>query len=230
MARKPAKITYQDQTHTLNEWSELTGIHPQTLRNRLKDGWKPEEILTPHPGDAITITYKGKTKTAREWAERLNINCSLLCRRIENGWLPEFAFKNLTDEELNKQEIERLREEYLEKERIEWQKMSLAIEKADIRAEKERQEYFARLREEKRTQEITEQQKVEVYSQAFIERYVIRIEMEKDKLAQWYVELQSSKPEEKEKQAYIENQTQSLMAKEKYLELWHEQLNTRITP
>jgi hypothetical protein len=40
-------ITLEGKRRCLAEWSELTGIHYQTLWNRLnKHGWTPEEALT----------------------------------------------------------------------------------------------------------------------------------------------------------------------------------------
>ena len=38
-------ITYNNQTHTLKEWSEITGIKYNTLHSRHKAGKPPEEVL-----------------------------------------------------------------------------------------------------------------------------------------------------------------------------------------
>ena len=111
-AKTPILITYQGQTHKVNTWSELTGIPHQILRQRLQNGDKPEDILSPCPWNETTITYQNKTKTCAEWAKSLKISESLLQRRIEDGWLPEFAFQNLTDEALAKEETEKLKSVY----------------------------------------------------------------------------------------------------------------------
>lgn len=60
--RSNINITYGDQTHTLAEWSEMTGINYNTLKNRYHDGWKPEDILTvPNLGQSETLNdYKNK--------------------------------------------------------------------------------------------------------------------------------------------------------------------------
>lgn len=40
-------LTFQGISHTLTEWSVLTGIPRTTITNRLKLGWSIEEVLTP---------------------------------------------------------------------------------------------------------------------------------------------------------------------------------------
>lgn len=39
-------LTYDGETHTIAEWSEITGIRHDTLLRRLKKGWTPEKTLT----------------------------------------------------------------------------------------------------------------------------------------------------------------------------------------
>ncbi len=38
-------ITYNGVTHTLSEWSSITGIKQGTIRNRLHSGWSVDDIL-----------------------------------------------------------------------------------------------------------------------------------------------------------------------------------------
>lgn len=46
------KITHNGQTHTLAEWSKLTGILEETLRKRIKTyGWSVERALTTQKGE-----------------------------------------------------------------------------------------------------------------------------------------------------------------------------------
>lgn len=40
-------LTFRGVSHTLTEWSSLTGIPRTTITNRLKLGWSIEEALTP---------------------------------------------------------------------------------------------------------------------------------------------------------------------------------------
>ena len=39
-------ITYNGETHTISEWSEITGINRSTLNNRYYKGWSIESMLT----------------------------------------------------------------------------------------------------------------------------------------------------------------------------------------
>lgn len=51
------KITYNNQTKTVREWSAITGLEPATIKQRLnRYGWSVEKTLTTKP-------YKGRRKT-----------------------------------------------------------------------------------------------------------------------------------------------------------------------
>lgn len=39
-------LTYNGETHTISEWSEISGINRSTLNNRLWRGWSAEKIFT----------------------------------------------------------------------------------------------------------------------------------------------------------------------------------------
>ena len=38
-------LTYKDETHTLQEWSEMLGVNKSTMSTRAWRGWSTEEIL-----------------------------------------------------------------------------------------------------------------------------------------------------------------------------------------
>lgn len=44
--RRNRLVTYQGQTKCITEWAEEVGIHHSILRNRLKQGWSAERMLT----------------------------------------------------------------------------------------------------------------------------------------------------------------------------------------
>lgn len=44
-------ITYNGETHTLSEWSNIVGINIKTLHKRLRDGWSAEDALTKAKGE-----------------------------------------------------------------------------------------------------------------------------------------------------------------------------------
>lgn len=48
--RKNRRIEFQGQSLCLSEWSRITGLHRQTIADRLDAGWTPERALTtPRP-------------------------------------------------------------------------------------------------------------------------------------------------------------------------------------
>lgn len=44
--RKNINITFNGTTHTLSEWSDITGIKYKTLMQRYVNGWSPDRMLT----------------------------------------------------------------------------------------------------------------------------------------------------------------------------------------
>lgn len=44
--RNTIYITHRNETHTITEWSKITGINIGTLYNRYYDGWSEEKILS----------------------------------------------------------------------------------------------------------------------------------------------------------------------------------------
>ena len=59
-------ITFMGETHTIKEWSEITGIHQNTIRARLEKGLPLQEIFKPtYPklaSDGKTILYSPQKK------------------------------------------------------------------------------------------------------------------------------------------------------------------------
>lgn len=52
-------LTYNNETHTLGEWSEITGIKLSTIWARLNRGWTAEETLTSPIGSMIVKKKAG---------------------------------------------------------------------------------------------------------------------------------------------------------------------------
>jgi hypothetical protein len=92
--RRNRLITFNGETKNLVEWSEITGIHNNTLKDRLNTGWTIEEALTtPAIDRSVNITYKGETKSMAAWAKHLDIPYNTLESRIQGkGWDIERAF------------------------------------------------------------------------------------------------------------------------------------------
>jgi hypothetical protein len=65
-------IEYNGETHTISEWSKITGIYKETIRYRLKNGWSIEK--------ALTQKYKVK-----------HIDIADIKKTIENGQFVSFV-------------------------------------------------------------------------------------------------------------------------------------------
>lgn len=44
-------LSWNGETRCVGEWAEITGIRPTTIRNRLKNGWPIESVLTERPSN-----------------------------------------------------------------------------------------------------------------------------------------------------------------------------------
>jgi hypothetical protein len=98
-------LTCNGQTRPINEWSDITGITRQTIRERIKRGWTIEAALTEPAGHrtkaepkpepkashrpAQTITHNGKTHTIAQWASIIGVNPRTLHWRLRKGWSVE---------------------------------------------------------------------------------------------------------------------------------------------
>ena len=87
--RSNVLLTHNGQTKNLREWGEELGVDPDVLRGRIKKGWDPARVLTPHlvptgrrACDTL-YTYQGETLCLKEWADRTGIGYSALWRRIK---------------------------------------------------------------------------------------------------------------------------------------------------
>lgn len=76
------KITYQGETKSLKEWSEIKGIKYHTLYTRIHNkGLTAKEALEINKHKNY-FTYKGETKSLAEWAKLKNIKHGTLYSRI----------------------------------------------------------------------------------------------------------------------------------------------------
>lgn len=97
--RDNQRITYQNQSLTIPQWSRLTGIPPTTIFNRLKLGWSIDQALTrmartrPRPNASMlqNLTFNGETLPITEWAERTGFSYRVIWTRIKSGWSTERA-------------------------------------------------------------------------------------------------------------------------------------------
>lgn len=77
-------MIYNNETHTISEWSDITGIKQQTIKSRLNiSKWSIEKTLTTSLKDNnIYIEYKSEIKSLKEWSKMTGFKKETLRRRI----------------------------------------------------------------------------------------------------------------------------------------------------
>ena len=71
-----------EETHTLTEWTKITGIHPRTLSNRIAQGIPTEEILLRRRDKASRLLA---TERVQKAIVENNLDKNLVLRRIYKG-------------------------------------------------------------------------------------------------------------------------------------------------
>lgn len=95
---RPERFAKRYEAHgeskTLVQWAQQVGIHPDTIRQRLKRGFTVEQAIDPNGrafSTAKTHTLNGKDHTIDEWAEIKGINRRTIDSRLRMGWTLEEA-------------------------------------------------------------------------------------------------------------------------------------------
>nr|DAY71092.1 MAG TPA: PVL ORF-50-like family [Caudoviricetes sp.] len=87
--RSNVYVEYNGESHTISEWSMITGIPYATLRKRLNDGWDIDKIFNTPVNDYIqTITNSnGESHTISEWSMIIGLNRDLIYDRLyKQNW------------------------------------------------------------------------------------------------------------------------------------------------
>lgn len=87
-------ITYNGETKSVQQWSDLTGIPHKTLWQRIEAGWPVHKVLTTPVHTEFRnnpITFNGITLSKAEWARRLGLSSKAVANRIDRGWSIEKA-------------------------------------------------------------------------------------------------------------------------------------------
>lgn len=87
--RDNIKLTFKEQTKSVYEWAEETGINVGTLVSRINKGWSPEDVLTK-PVAANNrvgrlITFNGKTMNTSDWSKETGIPQPTIWYRLNQG-------------------------------------------------------------------------------------------------------------------------------------------------
>jgi predicted DNA-binding transcriptional regulator AlpA len=81
------RISFGGETHTIREWSKITGIKWATIWDRLQHGQPPERALGSYlkQKDAKRIQHQGESMTIKEWSARLGIPLHTIYSRMARG-------------------------------------------------------------------------------------------------------------------------------------------------
>lgn len=88
------------EKHTMNEWSKITGLKVSTIRQRIKCGWKDEDVIHVPTVEKRknriinpinTLTYNGETHTLVEWSKICGISNKTISERLRRGYSAEEA-------------------------------------------------------------------------------------------------------------------------------------------
>lgn len=86
-------FTYNNQTHTLKEWSKILNIKYTTLWLRIyRSNLSFEDAVKEDPFNKL-ILYKGEKKLLHEWCKILNLPLQTIIDRKFQGWSPEKYFE-----------------------------------------------------------------------------------------------------------------------------------------
>lgn len=94
------KITYNGETHTIAEWSRISGLNYSLIKSRIHRGWSVDEIFETLPGEYPLskklaqkgcVEFKGEKHTLREWAEITGLKHATIYNRLRSGWSIEDA-------------------------------------------------------------------------------------------------------------------------------------------
>ena len=87
-------ITWNGQTKTIAQWSELIGMSQKTLSERICAGWSIDRVFTEPVHSNFRpkfITYNNETLSIADWSRRLGVGPTVIGNRLARGWSVEKA-------------------------------------------------------------------------------------------------------------------------------------------
>lgn len=92
-------LTHDGVTLTVTQWARKLGMHPNTLFNRLCQGWSVEKALeTAGDSNRHMFTHNGTTLSIRGWARKLGVTHSGITYRLKQGWSIERIIKHFSNQ------------------------------------------------------------------------------------------------------------------------------------
>lgn len=105
---KTRNVTVNGVTHSVNKWSEITGISNTVLRKRYDEGIIGEEFLAEPKKKPLAITINGETKSARQWALTAGVTHNTILKRYKKGLRGEDLISPTTSKKPNNDDSEQL--------------------------------------------------------------------------------------------------------------------------
>lgn len=84
-------VSIDGETKTVQQWSDISGVHAKTISCRLQQGVSPKDAVfgTLHGqqfGKGMRIAVDGVVKSVREWAKEIGLCPETIRQRIKDGW------------------------------------------------------------------------------------------------------------------------------------------------
>lgn len=83
--RNSRYIKINEETRTLSEWAEISGVPYKTLQRRLNTGWKEEDLLLPKGYQFKSTRINGVEKSLSDWAKEAGLTYTTVQRRYDRG-------------------------------------------------------------------------------------------------------------------------------------------------
>jgi hypothetical protein len=97
--RNNIRISFNNQTMTISQWSQQLGISESVIKKRLVLGYSNEHILSKTNIHSVRnrasdrmIKYKSKIQSVTQWAKELGIKRNTISARLFRGYSVEKAF------------------------------------------------------------------------------------------------------------------------------------------
>jgi hypothetical protein len=86
MSENAKKYTFDGMTHTLSEWSKITGIPHRMLNTRLREGWTFQRAITTNPRRSSNdqIDINGRKFTICELSEKYGLSARVIMYRLKH--------------------------------------------------------------------------------------------------------------------------------------------------
>ena len=92
MGRPPTLMTVRGVTKPLQQWAAKNGLHPNTIRKRLRRGLSPEQAVAKSTKNTSRrITIDGDTRSLAEWLRHYNRDGATFYWRFARGYSEQEA-------------------------------------------------------------------------------------------------------------------------------------------